>query len=458
MEKEMTMTKAANPVAGPFVEDTYFPRRMGLIEFLRRAREDGLSIIQPDIFDRNLVYNRLLFLNMYTVLKPEYIEQVLLTNQKNYPKPRALRNMLGPVLGEGLLLSEGDFWRRQRRIAAPAFQHNRIAGLVDLMSAEAQTMAEQWRSKTEPFDVAAEMMALTFTIIARSMFSIDVANEIETVRRLANYVVSARPSSLDLLGLPQWIPRLHPKEFREAVKAFDALVARIIAERRASAADHGDLLSMLLSARDAETGEGMSDRQLRDEILTIMLAGHETTANALSWCWYLLAEHPEAEARLHEELERVLGGRAPRREDIPELKYTRMVIEETLRLYPPAFIIGRTAMDEDWIGGVRIPPGAMIIVHPYITHRNPNLWPEPERFIPERFTPEETARRHRFAYLPFGGGPRICIGNGFAMTEAAVILATLAQSHRLRLAPGHEVKPIGLVTLRPRDGVWVTKA
>jgi cytochrome P450 len=452
------MTKAANPVAGQFVEDTYLPKRLSMFEFLRRVRDDGLSIIQPEIFDRNLVYTRMLFLNMYTVLKPEYIEQVLLTNQKNYSKPRALRNMLGPVLGEGLLLSEGDFWRRQRRIAAPAFQHNRIAGLVDLMSAEAQAMAEQWRSKTEPFDVAADMMALTFTIIARSMFSIDVANEIETVRRLANHIVSTRPSPLDTLGLPQWIPRFHPKEFREAVKAFDALVARIIAERRGSGADHGDLLSMLLSARDAETGEGMSDKQLRDEMLTIMLAGHETTANALSWCWYLLAQHPEAEVRLHEELERVLGGRAPSREDIPELKYTRMVIEEAMRLYPPVFIFARTAMEEDWIGGVRIKPGAMMIIHPYITHRNPNLWPEPERFIPERFAPEETAKRHRYAYLPFGGGPRICIGNGFALTEAAVILATLAQRYRLRLAPGHEVKPVGHVTLRPRNGVWMTIA
>jgi cytochrome P450 len=278
------------------------------------------------------------------------------------------------------------------------------------------------------------------------------------VRQLANHVIGARPSPLDTLGFPQWIPRFHPKEFHMAVKAFDALVARIIAERRASAADHGDLLSMLLSARDAETGEGMSDKQLRDEILTIMLAGHETTASALSWCWHLLGRHPEAEARLHEELERVLGGRTPGREDIPELKYTRMVVEEALRLYPPAFIIARTAIKEDWLGGVRIQPGAMIIIHPYITHRKPDLWPDPERFDPERFTPEETVRRHRFAYLPFGGGPRVCIGNGFAMTEAVAILATLAQRHRLRQAPGREPKPVGLVTLRPRDGLWMTLA
>lgn len=457
------MANSLNPNPPAFVEDTHFPNPFGLIEFLRRYHDDGLSIISPEMYTRNLAYTRFLFLHTYTVNKPEYIEQMLLGNQKNYPKHRAIRNTLGPVLGDGLFLSEGDFWRRQRRIAAPAFQHNRIAGLVDLMGAEAGAMAEQWRkqsgqSQNEPFDVAAEMMALTFTIISRSMFSLNVANEIETVRRMAQHVVSARPSVLDMLGFPQWIPRLHSKDFRVAVKAFDELVARILAERRASGADRGDLLSMLLSARDPETGEGMTDKQLRDEVLTILLAGHETTANALTWCWCLLAQNPEAETRLHEELERVLGGRTPRREDIAELKYTRMVIEETLRLYPPAYVIARTAEKEDWMGGARIRPGSSVIINIYVVHRNPNLWPEPERFIPERFTPEETAKRHRFAYLPFGGGPRICIGAGFAVTEATAILATLAQRHRLRLAPGREVKPVGHITLRPRDGMWMTLA
>jgi cytochrome P450 len=213
---------------------------------------------------------------------------------------------------------------------------------------------------------------------------------------------------------------------------------------------------MLLAARDPESGAGMSDRQLRDEILTIFMAGHETTANELSWVWYLLATHPDAEARLHEELDRVLGGRMPAFADLAALTWTRMVIEETMRLYPPAHAIARRAIGEDWIGGARIPPGASISISMYVTHRNPNLWPEPARFDPERFAPAAVACRHRFAYLPFGGGQRVCIGNSFALAEAQLIVAAVAQRYRLRLAPGHPAEPIALLTLRPKNGIWVT--
>jgi cytochrome P450 len=446
------------PAAAPLVEDVYLARRFGLIEFVRRLRKDRLSILTPEVFSRNLVRNRLLFLDSFLVNKPEYIEQVLLTNQQNYGKTQLARTLLGPLLGNGLLLSEGAFWRRQRAIAAPTFQPKRIAGFVDVMAAEAEATAARWRDKTEAFDVASEMMGLTLSIIARTMFSSDIGGEIETVRRLMDEVIEQRPNLLDLFGFPRWVPRGHSNRYRAAVEGFDALVARIIAERRAQGVDHGDLLSMLLAARDPETGEGMSDKQLRDEILTIFVAGHETTANALSWTWHLLARHPEAEAKMRAELTEVLGGRAPSFADLPDLKYTRMVFEEAMRLYPPAHAITRTALKEDWIGGVRIPPGAVLTINIYVTHRNPTLWPEPERFDPERFTPEAIAARPRFAYLPFGGGPRVCIGSGFAMAEAQVILATLAQRHRLRSAPGREVEPIGLVTLRPKDGVWMSLA
>jgi cytochrome P450 len=307
-----------------------------------------------------------------------------------------------------------------------------------------------------PFDVAAEMMALTLDIVARTMFSAEVADEVAAIRRLTDVVVNLRPSLLDLFGFPQWIPRRRPRSYRAAIAAFDALVHRLLAERRRQAIARGDLLSMLLAARDPETGEGMSDRQLRDEILTIFLAGHETTANALAWTWYLIARHPQVEVRLHDELDAVLGGRMPGFADLAELKWTRMVIEEAMRLYPPAHTIARKALGEDRIGGVRVPAGASITISIHALHRNPNLWREPERFNPERFAPAAVAIRHRFAYLPFGGGPRICIGNGFAMAEAMVILATVAQRYRLRLAGGHLVEPIGLITLRPKHGVWVT--
>ena len=430
--------------------------RLGLIEFIRRVREDQLQIIQPELYTEELVYSRILFLHSFLINKPEYIEHVLLTNHANYRKSHFTRNLLGPLLGNGLLTSEGELWRRQRRIAAPAFHARRTAEFVATMGACTETMLARWRSLSGPFDVATEMMALTLDIIARTMFSTEVAGEVEAIRRLTDVVVKLRLSLLDLFGFPQWIPRLQPKPFRAAVAAFEALVARFLAERRGGKVERGDLFSMLLAARDAETGEGMSERQLRDEILTIFLAGHETTANALSWTWYLLAQHPQAEAKLHEELERVLGGRTPGFADLAELKWTRMVIEEAMRLYPPAHAIARRAIGADCIGGVRVPPGASVSISMYVTHRNPHLWPDPGRFDPERFAPAAVAARHRFAYLPFGGGPRICIGNGFAMTEAQVILATVAQRYRLQLAGDHAVEPIGLVTLRPKNGVRVT--
>ncbi|HUI95003.1 MAG TPA: cytochrome P450 [Xanthobacteraceae bacterium] len=450
------MDQRVAAAADAFVEDTYLPRRFGLFEMLRRVRTDQLTTLVPEMFGRNLIHSRMLFLHSFLVNKPEYIEHVLLTNQANYAKSHFLRNMLGPLLGEGLLISEGEFWRRERRIAAPAFHSRRIAEFVATMASCTEAMLARWRTAAQPFDVAGEMMALTLDIICRTMFSTDVSDDTAAVRRLMDIVVRMPVSMLDLFGLPQWLPRGKTAPLRHAIVAFDTLVARFLAERRADPAERNDLLAMLLAARDPETGEGMSDKQLRDEVLTIFMAGHETTANALAWVWFLLAQHPDAEARLHDELDRVLGGRMPGFADLAALKWTRMVIEEALRLFPPAHAIARRAIDEDRIGSVRIPRGASISISMYVTHRNPNIWPQPERFDPERFAPEAVARRHRFAYLPFGGGPRVCIGNAFAIAEAQVIVAAVAQRYRARLAPGRAVEPVGLLTLRPKNGVWVT--
>lgn len=441
----------------PVIENTQIERQFGLIELARRLRTDHLSVYVPAVFDRNLIYARFLFLHSFLVNRPEYIEHVLLTNHRNYVKSLFVRRMLGPLLGNGLVTSEGEFWRRQRRIAAPAFHHKRIATLVDTMSTSTAALVARWQGRREPFDVAAEMMALTLDVITHTMFSANVAADTEHVRNLMRtFLEHARPSVLDLFGMPEWLPRRHPRSVTQAIAAFDALIARLLTARRAEEQERDDLLAMLLAARDPETGEGMTDVQLRDEILTIFLAGHETTANALSFTWYLLAQHPEAEAKLHAEVDRVLGGRMPGFADLADLKYTGMVFEEAMRLYPPVHTISRTAVGEDLIGGVRVLPGAIVSISPYVTHRNPHLWPDPQRFDPDRFLPEQVAQRHRFAYLPFGGGPRICIGNSFAMAEAQVIIASVAQRFRLRLAPDHVVQPIGLLTLRPKEGVWVT--
>lgn len=440
----------------PVVEDTNYKAPYGLIGLVRYARTNQLLLYPREMHHRNLLHARLLFLNSFVVGKPEYVEQVLLGNYQNYVKSRFVRRLLGPTLGQGLVTSDGALWRRQRRIAAPAFHHKRIAGFVGTMAQVAENGVNGWEHKTVPFDVVSAMMALTVEIIARTMFSTDVSGEIERIRRLMDIVIEqTKAGILDLFGFPEWIPSRQPKPLRDAVVELNAMVNGIIAPRRADNIDRGDLLSMLLQARDPETGEGMSDAQLRDEIVTIFSAGHETTANALSWTWYLLAKHPDVEAKLHDELRQVLNGRTPTAEDLPNLPYTRMVFEEALRLYPPVHSISRMAVAEDWMGGVRIPPRSNITISPWVIHHNPQLWPDPDRFDPERFRPEAIAARHRFAWLPFGGGPRICIGMQFAIAEAQVILATLAQRYRLRLEPTREVVPVGYLTLRARDGIWM---
>ncbi len=443
----------------PAVEDTAVASRFGLFEFIRKVREDQLSVLSPEIFDRRLLSGRLVGLRWFIVNWPEYIEHVLLTNHQNYVKGRFSEALLGPLVGEGLLTSEGEAWRRRRRIAAPAFHHRSIARFVDTMVHCTTSMLDRWEGRAEPFNIAAEMTELTLDIITRTMFSADMSDELSRVKELMHIVLRLdRPSAADLLGLPRWIPRPGSKPMQHAILDLDQIVQRILTSRRQGGGDHDDLLSLLLSSRDEETGDSLSDRQLRDEIMTIFLAGHETTANTLAFAWHLLATHPEVDARLQEELERVLGGRAPSYADVAQLRHTRMVVEETLRLYPPAYAIGRTATGPDVIGGVKVPKGAVLTIYTYMTHRNPALWPDPERFDPERFAPDRAAGRHRFAYLPFGGGPRICIGQGFAMAEAMIIIASVAQRFRFSPAPGRTVQPIGLLTLRPRDGVWMTAA
>jgi cytochrome P450 len=443
----------------PVVEDTRIDSPFGLFEFIRRVRQDQLSILIPQMYDRRLLSGRILGLRWFIANWPDYIEHVLLTNSQNYVKGHFSDALLRPIVGEGLLTSEGDAWRRRRRIAAPAFHHRSVASFVDTMAECTESMLARWRGRAEPFDIASEMTGLTLDIITRTMFSADVSDEIARVKQLMQIVMrSDRPSAADLMGVPRWIPRPGSRPLKQAMTELDQIVRRIITSRRQDGGDRHDLVSLLLAARDEETGDGLSDRQLRDEIMTIFLAGHETTANTLAFTWYLLATHPEIDATLQQELERVLGGRPPVYADIPQLRYARMVLEETLRLYPPAYAIGRAATGPDVIGGVKVPKGAVITIYTYVTHRNPDLWRDPERFDPERFAPDRAAARHRFAYLPFGGGPRICIGQGFAMTEALIILASVAQRYRFSLAPGHTVQPIGLLTLRPKDGVWVTAA
>ncbi len=300
------------------------------------------------------------------------------------------------------------------------------------------------------------MMQLTQEIIVKTMFSTSIGADADVAARAFSDAL-AYMNQLLLLPIPLYhkLPLPAKRRFYQAVRTLDAIVYRIIAERRVSASAPDDLLGMLVSARDAETGEGMSDRQIRDEVMTIFLAGHETTANTLAWVWHLLGEHPQVDAAFRAEVSQVLAGRPPTAEDVPNLPYTGMVVSEALRLYPPAWMFARVLAEDDTLGGYLLPTGAMLMISPFVTHRDPRWWPDPDRFDPQRFTPEQAKARPRFAYFPFSGGPRVCIGEPFAWQEAILVMALVAQTYQLRPVPGHKVEPQPMSTLRPRRGVMV---
>jgi cytochrome P450 len=393
----------------------------------------------------------------YLFTHPEHNRHILQENNQNYTKQHPSLLILRSVIGNGLLTSDGEFWLRQRRLSQPAFHRARIAGFAEMMSAASQDLLRRWLQipAGQVIDVDHAMMNLTLEIVGKALFSIDLTGAASTVGEAFTYAnqylahMSAVPFGLYRLKLPT----RGNFRLREANRALDQVVHRIIAERRSGASHGDDLLAMLMTARDEDTGEKMDDRQLRDEVMTLMLAGHETTANALTWAWYLLSRHPQVEDRLHAELDQVLGGRAASIDDLPSLPYTRMVIDEVLRLYPPAFAIGRLNLRADQVGDYDLPPRSVVTLSPFLTHRSPEFWPDPLRFDPERFSTEQTAHRLRWTYLPFGGGPRQCIGRDFALAEAAIILATLAQHTRLRMAHDSEVEIEPLITLRPKGGM-----
>jgi len=430
-------------------------------QFLRVVRENTLATYLPDDFGEDIIARRVLWRRTFIINEPGAIRHVLLDNAENYIKSEVTRRILEPGLGRGLLTSEGETWRRHRRIMAPAFDPRAIIGYAPIMTDVTESLLAKWDALPDASeaDVAAAMMHVTLHIISRAMFSSDSDEIVDVVESGVNrYQTTVRPSLLDLLHVPEWLTRLlAPKHTAGIFDEFDRSVDRLLAERgRKPDAEPKDLLARLIAARDSETGRGMTAKEVRDQVVTIFLAGHETTSQALSWTWYLLSKHPAAEAKLHEELARVLDGRAPRYEELASLRYTRMVIEESMRLYPPAHTMARQPIAPDTVLGHRIPAGAEVLIVPWLLHRKPSLWERPDRFEPERFSPERAASRPRFAYIPFGAGPRICIGAAFAMAEATLILATIAQRYRLRLKPGYPVEPQGLITLRPRNGLRMT--
>jgi len=433
------------PKGVPLFGNVFEPRGDSIGYLTRCAREFG-----------DIVFFRFLGVPACFVNRPDYIESVLVTQNNNFVKSKDYRAMRR-VLGNGLLLSEGEFWRRQRKLIQPAFHQERIAAYADIMTGYTQRMLASW-SDGQTLDIHAAMMHLTLGIVAKTLFDADVSHEAEDVDAALTVLMGKflRQAGLALL-LPTWVPLPTSQLLKRAVGRLDKVIYGIIEQRRASGQMSGDLLSVFLQAHDDE-GVGMTDRQLHDEIMTLFLAGHETTANVLSWTWFLLGQNPEVEKNLVEELRRVLGGRVPTPADLPQLVYIDTVLRESMRLYPPVWVIGRRALAPFRLGEYELPADTNILISQLIMHKDTRYFSEPERFNPDRWSANDShaASSPRFAYFPFGGGPRVCIGAGFAMMEAVLLLATIAQQFRIQIAPGQKVKMQPTVTLRPRNGIPVT--
>ena len=389
---------------------------------------------------------------VWAVSSAELAHEILVEHADAFVKSRGLGKIARPMLGDGLLTSEHELHRQQRKLIAPAFSHRRIGAYASTM-AELTERAQAALDDGAVVDVAHEMMRLTLAIVGKTLFDADVSCEADDVGAAitaANHYVSEQVTRLPM---PIWLPLKRNRDARRAIATIDAIIYRLIAARRAAGVDLGDVLSTLVMARDEVTGEGMPDRQIRDEAVTLFLAGHETTANALAWSLYLLGRHPEVAARLAAESRAVLGGRSPTMDDLPRLPTALMILKETMRLYPPAYMVGRQAERDVTIGAAKLRAGDTIFVNIYAMHRRADYFEAPHEFRPERFAPEREKLLLRGAYLPFGGGPRICIGNHFALMEGQLILAALAQ--RLRFVPldEREVVPEPLITLRPKGGL-----
>lgn len=426
----------------PFIPSAVLPgaalyamRRDPLTFFTKLAREQG-DIARFRLGDHEH--------DLYLLNHPDYIREVLVTQDRNFTKWFSV-DRIKEVLGEGLFVSEGEFHLCQRRLSQPAFHRERVSSYADQMTTLALRLRERWQVDTI-IDVCREMNWLAMMIVASTLFGADVESDAEEIRAALSEILDQFERSV--------LPHADRDDFESAMSRLDAVMYRIIKLRRASISDRGDLLSMLLLAQDTEGGgRKMTDLQVRDEAMTIFLAGHETSANALAWSWYLLSQHPEAEAQLHHEVDRILDGRTPRMDDVPNLVLTARIFAEALRLYPPLWAIGRRAVRECRIGDCTIAPGSVIILSQYVTHRDARWFPNPDAFDPERWTTKAREPRPRFSYFPFSAGSRACLGEAFAGMEGVLCLATLAQKWRLRLVPGHPIALQPQLTLRARNGI-----
>lgn len=436
------------------------PRGDWLVGNMRDLRRDSLSTIAQGFETYGeIVRFRIGQRALHMLAHPELAQEVLVERGNDFVKMPKNQG-LGLLLGNGLVTNnDHDSWLTQRRMIQPMFHRQRLAAMGDKMVAAGERMLERWQTRPagEVVNIAEEMMQVTLDIITQTMFSADVLSAAGTVGPavgLTTHFVSQR--GVSPIQLPLSWPTRRNRAFRQATQTLDQIVYQIIDQRRAEGVAHGDLLDMLLEARDADNGESMSNQQLRDEVLTIFAAGHETTANALSWAWYALAQQPEILARLQAELDSVLAGRTPTIADLPHLPYTQQVFNEVLRVHPSVPSVPRLVAHDTLLRGYALPAKSLVLISIYNIHRHPEFWPEPKRFNPDRWAGDDHKRQHRLAFMPFGAGPRMCIGNNLALMEGQLLLAMIAQYAELRLVPDQQVTPEVAITLRPKGGLKMT--
>lgn len=434
---------------------------LGTLAFLMAVRENPITTWMEQHFEELVLSGEGTLGHLTVVHDPAIIRHILLDNAANYRKDDLQIRILAPGLGRGLLTAEGEEWKLQRRTIAPLFTPRNVASFFPAMTEAAERLVRRWQRRPDGrvVDAALEMTRVTLDVLEQTIFTHGVTRDPDALgRAITRYFNSlGRVDPLDIFGFPDWIPRIGRLRARPAIRFFEEIVNELIMTRKALLA-HGepaphDLLTLLLEASDPETGKGLSDTDVRANIVTFIGAGHETTANALSWSLYLLSQDRRARTRIEQEVDEVLGQGSIEPHHLERLVYTRAVIDEAIRLYPPAPYMSRTAIRDDRIGDLHIPAGSMVAISPYVLHRHRKLWDRPDAFRPERFLPEERGHIDRFAYLPFGAGPRVCIGASFALQEAVIVLATIVRAMRLDLVTGHEVMPLQRITLRPSGGL-----
>jgi len=449
MSTEIVENRANTPANPPG------PRNLHPFSQVRPLGRDRLGFLKSlaDTYGDVSMF-KLANINVYLVNDPAAIEAILLTDHKKFKKTPGYEFM-GRLLGRGILTADGDFHRRNRRMIQPAFYKSRINHYGDTMVRYILEAEERWEDDKQ-IDMAGEMMHLTLNIIAKTLFDTDAAEDAELVSETLDsfYAIMHRFEN-PFARMLDYLPVPSTTRFERNREAMDEMLYRKIQEHRAGTADRRDVLSMMIQARD-EAGDPMSLEQLRDEVITLFMAGHETTALMTAWTWMLLAQHPWAAEKVHAELDAVIGGRTPTAGDMANLPYLRKVLSESMRLYPPAYVIDREPLEDYPVGGYTLRKGGYVLLSQWCMHRHPAYWPDPDRFDPERFAPEAVAKRPKFSYFPFGGGPRICIGEGFAWLEGMLVFATLAQRWAPELPEGFAPKCEPLVTLRPKGGMPMT--